>query len=617
MTLPDRAATASRDAHLIRTRLWVLGGLGVLLLAVLLLRVAWMQVVQAEHYEVLAANNLLRPVPVAPRRGLIQDRHGALLATNHARYSLNLTTAQIDDVAGTVAHLRTLATIHDWEVARFRKQMRGRRHQPVLLRSDLGEEELARIAAQIHQLPGVSLNTYLVRHYPEGPATAHVLGYLGDIDEADRAKIDRARYRATQRIGKVGIERQYEELLLGYPGMRQASVDSYGRVLQLQDLRVPRRGATVTLTLDAELQRAAAAALDGRAGSVVALDPYTGDVLALVNTPQFQPDLFASRLSPEDVATLYENPGRPLLNRAVQGHYPPGSTIKPFIALAALEEGAVLPQDRYFARPEFWLPGHSRPFRDWKEEGHGWVTVRSAIAQSSDVYFYALAHRLGIDAIHKHLGRFGLGAAQGVDIPGETAGILPSRQWKRESLGEAWYPGETVISGIGQGYMLVTPLQLATATAVLATRGTRMRPRLLLSWNDEAQRLYTAPEIVSRVELADPGHWQLIVDAMVDVVHAPNGTARASGRGAAYRIAGKTGTAQVVALDKDRDYGDHTPMHLRDHSLFIAFAPVDAPRIALAVVVEHGGSGSKTAAPIARRLLDVYLRERTPPGAAS
>ena len=596
-----------RDSRIIRHRLSLAGWTGLLLLAGLFLRIAWMQVVQGPHYEVLAENNLLRPVPVAPRRGLIYDRHGELLATNGAQYGVSITAAQAGAVEETVARLRALVSLHDWEVRRFHRQAREHRHTPVLLRADLSPWELARVSSRLHQLPGVSLATLPVRDYLDTSATSHILGYVRGIDSNDRARIDAARYRATERIGKAGIEHRYESLLLGFPGMRQASVDSYGRILKLQDLHTPQRGASLTLTVDARLQRDAARALEGHMGAIVAIEPATGDVLAMASAPQFDPALFAGRLSPEDFRLLYHNPDRPLLNRALQGRYPPGSTIKPFLAIAGLESGTILPDKRFFAGPEFRLPGVRRPFRDWKEEGHGWVTVSSAIERSCDVYFYSLAHQLGIDAIHEALAAFGLGEVQGIDLAGEDAGLLPSAAWKRETLGEAWYPGETIITGIGQGHILTTPLQLATATATLATRGKRMRPRLLLSWEGSADEGRTQPELLSEITLADPGTWDLVSAAMEDVMHGDSGTARASGAGAAYRIAGKTGTAQVVAFGEERPDEDQVPFRFRDHSLFIAFAPADEPRIAIAVVIEHGGSGSKTAAPIARALLDSYL----------
>ena len=602
-------APAQRDLRRTQRRLALLGGLGGLLLLALLARIGWMQTVHSERFALLAEGNHLRSLPVPPPRGLIFDRRGELLADNRAQYGLAVVPAQAGDLDATLAELRTLVDIQDWERRAFARAARRSRHRGATLRLDLDDAELARAAAALHRLPGVSLDAYSTRRYPRRAALAHVLGHLTHINERDQERLDRRRYRGTRRIGRTGLERQYESLLLGSPGLQQMVVDSAGRTVRRRDQQPPVPGRDLHLSLDARLQQAAMAQLAGRAGAIVALEPATGDVLALVSAPGFDPELFGHRLSPQALRALTERPRQPLLNRAVQGRYPPGSTIKPLLALAGIEHGVVDPDERFFAGPEFWLPGHSRPFRDWKEEGHGWVTLSSAIAQSCDVYFYTLAHRLGIDAMHEFLARFGLGAAQGLDLPGELPGLLPSRDWKRRALGEAWFPGETVITGIGQGYLLLTPLQLAATAAAIATRGVRMRPRLLRAHERDGARVEFPPEVAGRVELADPGGWQRVTDAMVEVMHGEHGTGREAGRNAAYRIAGKTGTVQVIGYGEEIPEDDELPEHLRDHSLFIAFAPAEAPRIALAVVAEHGGAGSALAAPIARRLLDAYLLE--------
>ena len=603
----SRTAAQRRDLRRTRRRLALLGGLGAVLLLALLARIGWMQTAHSERFALLAEDNHLRSVPVPPPRGLIFDRRGELLADNRARYGLAVVPAQAGDLDATLAALAALVDIQDWERRAFAREARRSRHRGATLRLDLDEAELARAAAALHRLPGVSLDAYSTRRYPRREALAHVLGHLTYIDERDQARLDRRRYRGTRRIGRTGLERQYEALLLGRPGLQQEVVDSAGRTVRRRDRQPPVPGRNLHLTLDARLQQAAMEQLAGRAGAIVALEPATGDVLALVSAPGFDPELFGRRLSPRALRAITERPHQPLLNRAVQGRYPPGSTIKPLLALAGLEHGAADPAERFFAGPEFWLRGYSRPFRDWKEGGHGWVTLSSAIAQSCDVYFYTLAHRLGIDAMHAFLARFGLGAAQGLDLPGEQPGLLPSRDWKRRALGEAWFPGETVITGIGQGYLLLTPLQLATAAAAIATRGVRMRPRLLRAHEQDGRRVPAPAELAGAVTLADPAGWQLVTDAMVEVMHGARGTARSAGRGAAYRIAGKTGTVQVINYGAEIPEDDELPEHLRDHSMFIAFAPAEAPRIALAVVAEHGGAGSALAAPIARRLLDGYL----------
>ena len=607
-----RPPAQRRDLRRTRRRLALLGGLGVVLLLALLARIGWMQTAHSERFALLAEGNHLRSVPVPPPRGLIFDRRGELLADNRAQYGLRVVPAQAGDLGAALAELGALVDIQDWERSAFARAARRSRHRGATLRLDLDDAELARAATALHRLPGVSLEAYSTRRYPRRAALAHVLGHLTYIGERDQERLDRRRYRGTRRIGRTGLERQYEALLLGRPGLQQAVVDSAGRTIRRSDRQPPVPGRNLHLTLDARLQQAAMEQLAGRAGAIVALEPATGDVLALVSAPGFDPELFGHRLSPRALRAITERPHQPLLNRAVQGRYPPGSTIKPLLALAGLEHGAAEPGERFYAGPEFWLPGHSRPFRDWKEEGHGWVTLSSAIAQSCDVYFYTLAHRLGIDAMHEFLARFGLGAAQGLDLPGELPGLLPSRAWKRRALGEAWFPGETIITGIGQGYLLLTPLQLATAAAAIATRGVRMRPRLLRAHERGGARVEFPPEVAGTVALADPAGWQLVTEAMVEVMHGERGTGRMAGRNAAYRIAGKTGTVQVINYGEEIPEDDELPAHLRDHSLFIAFAPAGAPRIALAVVAEHGGAGSALAAPIARRLLDAYLLEDYP-----
>lgn len=595
------------DARRIKHRLHQLAGLGSVVLLALLARVGWMQTTHTEHFAALSAGNHLRQIPVAPPRGLIFDRHGNLLADNNVQYGLSLVPAQVGDMPATLERLQALLPIRERELQHFRHQSRERRYETNMLKPNLSERDIARMAARLHQLPGVHLEAYPSRRYAYREATAHVLGYLSVISEQDREHIDLHHYRGIRHIGRTGIEHQYEAMLLGTSGLLQAEVNSRGRILTQRDRQAPAPGANLILTLDAELQRTANEALAGMTGAIVAIEPHTGDILALASAPGFDPHLFNHGLDAETYRQLTYSPKRPLLNRAIQGRYAPGSTIKPFMALAGLATGHATLEKRFFAGPHFKLPNYSRPFRDWKDEGHGWVTLASSITQSCDVYFYALAHRMGIDAIHDHLQPFGLGQRQQLDLPGERSGLLPSAAWKRQQYGQAWYPGETVNVGIGQGYLLVTPLQLAAATAALATRGIRMQPRLLRAHNADGAYAYIEPVVAERIALENPAWWDAVTAAMVDVVHAPNGTARRSGANAPYRIAGKTGTAQVISYGKERPDSDDIPEHIRDHSLFIAFAPAEQPRIALAVIVEHGGHGSTKAAPIARKLLDRYL----------
>ena len=608
MTPPDQGEL-KRSVRQTHRRLRLLIGLGSLLLLVLLVRVGWMQTVHTEHFTALSTENHLRQIPVAPSRGLIFDRHGVLLADNSVQYSLSLVPSQVDDLDATISQLRELADIHDREVKQFQRRGQHRKFETTPLKVDLSEETIAQVAVKLHQLPSVYLEAYAARRYTYGESTAHVLGHLANISKKDRKRIDRYRYRGTRSIGRAGIEHQYESLLLGAPGLQQAEVNAQGRPLMLRDRKAPVPGSNLTLTLDAGLQEVASEAMAGMTGAVVAIEPATGDILALVSEPGFDPYVFGRSIDPDAYQSLIRDPKTPLLNRAIQGQYAPGSTIKPFVALAGLESGHASPDEQFFAAPHFKIPNYRRPFRDWKDEGHGWVTVGSSITQSCDVYFYSLAYRMGIEALEPFLAQFGWGRTQQLDLPGERPGLLPNEAWKRKTRGQPWYPGETVNMGIGQGYLLLTPLQLATATATLATRGIRMKPRLLRAYRQDGEVVENPPEEVGRVTLSDPAWWDLVTDAMVDVVHAPNGTARRSGLNAAYRIAGKTGTAQVINYGEERPDSEDLPEKIRDHSLFIAFAPAEAPKIALAVIVEHGGHGSTKAAPIARRILDAYLLE--------
>lgn len=607
MASPPHQAELGRSARLTHRRLSLLIGLGSLLLTLLLVRIGWMQTVHTEHFAALSADNHLRQIPVAPSRGLIFDRHGTLLADNTVQYSLSLIPSQVDNLDSTISQLRKLAHIQDREVKQFRQRGQSRKFETTPLKIDLSEETIAQVAVNLHQWPGVYLEAYASRRYTYGKSTAHVLGHLASISKQDRERIDRYRYRGTRRIGRAGIEHQYESLLLGAPGLQQAEVNAQGRSLMLHDHKAPIPGNDLVLTLDANLQKVATEAMAGRTGAVVAIEPFSGDILALVSTPSFDPGVFGHSIDPDDYQSLIRDAKNPLLNRAIQGQYAPGSTIKPFVALAGLESGHATPNKKFFAAPQFKIPNYRRPFRDWKDEGHGWVTVGSSITQSCDVYFYSLAYHMGIEALAPFLAQFGLGQTQQLDLPGERPGLLPNETWKKKTYGQSWYPGETVIMGIGQGYLLLTPLQLATATAALATRGIRMKPRLLLAYKQDGEMIENPPEETGRVTLSDPAWWDLVTDAMVDVVHASNGTAWRSGRGAAYRIAGKTGTAQVINYGEERPDSEDLPENIRDHSLFIAFAPAEAPKIALAVIVEHGGHGSTMAAPIARRILDAHL----------
>ncbi len=579
------------------------------LVAVLLMRLSLLQLIRHTQYSTQSNDNRVRIVPLPPTRGLIYDRNGVLLADNLASFHLELIPEKIADLDTTLRQLGQVIALHEEDLARFKKQLaRARRFDAVPLRPNLSEEEVARFAIDRQRFPGVDIATHLSRYYPLGTHLAHVLGYVGRIDEDDLARIDAGQYQGTRHIGKLGIERAYESELHGRVGYQQAEVNAEGRPVRILQRTDPQPGKTLHLNIDARLQVLAEAALGASDGAIVAIEPASGGVLALVSKPGYDPNLFVNGISNTDYQALLQDPARPLNNRALRGVYPPGSTLKPFVALAGLAGGTLQASERRYCPGYYTLPNAKRPFRDWKREGHGAVTLDDAIAESCDVYFYILAQALGIDRLHDFLARFGFGQITGIDLPHEVAGLLPSRAWKRGARQQMWYPGETLIAGIGQGYHLATPLQLAVATATLAQRGRGLMPRVVQSHQEPgAGRAPIAVPWLPPVGLSDR-NWQAVIDAMVHVVHGPRGTARAVGLDAPYLFAGKTGTAQVFGLKADQKYrANQLAKRLHDHAWFIAFAPAEAPRIALTVLVEHGGSGSAVAAPIARAILDYWL----------
>ncbi|MBX3702838.1 MAG: penicillin-binding protein 2 [Steroidobacteraceae bacterium] len=596
----------------------------VLVALVLLLagRAFWLQVLQHTHYVELSQGNRARIEPLPPNRGILYDRAGRVLAENTPAYQLELVRERAGDLEETLARLGRFGLLEPEDVARVRQLVLSRRaFEAVPIRLQLDDETIARYAVHRHELPGVFLETRMARHYPYGPAGAHAMGYVGTISEDDLDRVDRERYFGTGVIGKTGVERAYEDQLLGAGGYREVLVNAEGRPVkgltraetQLRS-RAPQAGRDLRLTIDIELQRVAEQAMAGRRGGVVALDPWNGDVLVFASLPSFDPNGFARGISRRDYLALTENPDQPLFNRVLRGTYPPGSTIKPVMALAGLEYEVVGPEDRIFCPGHFSLPNSRHRFRDWKREGHGTMDMEGAVMQSCDVYFYRLANTLGIERIHEAMSHMGFGQPTGIDVQGERGGIMPSPEWKRGAFArreqQVWFPGETVIVGIGQGYWTATLLQLAKSTTILATRGRHFRPRLVRALVDPATGAVEErpPQELPAVELARRENWETIVNAMVAVTSGPRGTAARAARGAAYSIAGKTGTAQVFSVGQTERYDEKTVAErLRDHALFVAFAPADDPRLVVAVLVENGGAGSAVAAPIARAVFDAYL----------
>jgi penicillin-binding protein 2 len=574
-----------------------LAAIVVTVLVLLGIRFAMLQVVDHELYASRAEDNRIRLQALPPNRGLILDRRGRVLAENLPAYRLVLVPERTPALAETLDELSALVEISVAELERFERQrQRSRRFEALTLKANLSEHEVSRLAVHRHRLPGVEIEPYLTRHYPHGPDLAHVIGYVGRIDQRDLQRLPVERYRGTTHVGKTGIERQYESILQGQPGLERVETNAQGRVLRVLERTAPSPGDNLSLTIDLVLQQTASEALANRAGAVVVLDVASGEVLALVSKPGFDPNLFVHGVSTTAYNALLADPRRPLFNRFLSGGYEPGSTVKPFLSLAGLDTGAINPETRVFSGGHFQLPGHSRRYRDWRRGGHGWVNLEIALAESVNVYYYQLAVELGIDRISRELALFGFGRATGLDLPGESDGVLPTRSWKRAMFDEPWFPGETVITGIGQGFTVVTPLQLAHATAALAGRGRTAAP--------------TLTGVTEPVQMVShrSAHWDAVFEGMAAVVHGASGTARDVASMVPTRVAGKTGTAQVFGRpddDEERALVDEAvlPERLRNHALFMGFAPLEDPRIALSVVVEHGGGGASVAAPVAAQMI--------------
>ena len=607
--------------HLLETRLVVNRAIMLLVLAliltlILLGRLLYLQVIEHQHFTTLSEDNRVKLQPIPPNRGLIFDRNGILLANNLPSYRLEITPEQVDNMPATLDALAEYIEINKDDRDRFEKLLtRKPRFEAIPLRFHLNDEEVASFAVNRHRFPGVEISAGLARQYPLGKLAAHAIGYVGRIDEQALQHLDTSNYRGTTHIGKIGIEKSFESKLHGRVGVQQVETTAQGRVLRVLQRTPPIPGNNLYLTLDSRVQAIAEQAFGDYAGSAIAIDPRNGDILAFVSLPAYDPNPFVNGIAYDDYAALKGDDKEPLFNRALRGQYPPGSTIKPFMGLAGLEQGITGTHSKTYCPGFYTLPNNSRKFRDWKRGGHGTVDLHKAIVQSCDVYFYDLALSLGIDRIHDYLQHFGFGRKTGIDIQGELSGLLPSQEWKRSRRNEPWFPGETIITGIGQGFFLITPIQLATAAAALANGGRVMKPKIINAEQDanSGELLPQHSELVETVKVYEQQNWDAVIEAMVDVVHSARGTARKIGADSPYRIAGKTGTAQVFGLKEEEKYNaKEIEEKLRDHALFIAFAPVEDPQIAVAVVVEHGGGGGSVAAPIARTIMDAYLQASAP-----
>ena len=606
------------ESALIKKRVYLVGLIILVLIIILLTRIFFLTVIQNVHYTTLSKTNRQKILPITPIRGLIYSSDGIILAENKPTYSLEVIPEKIPDIDQLISKLREIIHIDDKDVERFKRlSNKKRRFERVPLRINLNENEVALFSINRHLFSSVDVVEGFKRHYPLGREFVHSVGYVSRIDESDLKKISKlgldSNYSATNHIGKLGIEESYESYLHGEVGFQKVEVNAEGRVIRVIERTDAKPGKNIYLTIDLSLQKVAIESLNNKKGAIVAMDPRNGEILTFVSSPSYDPNAFSSGIDNQLYQSLLSSKEKPLINRVIQGKYPPGSTIKPFLGLIALENGIKNVEEEVWCPGWFSLEGHEHRYRDWKKQGHGYTNLSKAIIQSCDVFFYKLAYELGIDQIYKGLSRFSFGKVSGLDINDERIGLLPSREWKRRSKNEAWFPGETVILGIGQGYFLITPMQLVKATSAIATNGLVVKPRLVLGINSPGEKGLTllSDNIESQVSLKNDFFWKQIIDSMKSVVHEVGGTAWRSGLNAKYNFAGKTGTAQIIGIAQEEEYKEEEiPEELQDHALFIAFAPVEAPEIAVAIIVENGGGGSKVAAPIARKMFDNYFTNR-------
>ena len=607
MTQPIRLKDHEKDARLVRSRVVVGAMLVLALICVLIVRLYYLQVVQYDYHSTLSENNRVHVQPIPPTRGLIYDRNGVVIADNRPSFSLTMTRERAGDwhqVLDTIVEVLQL-TPEDRTLFEKRTKQGRRPFEPVPILFELNEEQIARIAVNQFRLPGVEVVAQLVRHYPQGAHFAHSVGYVGRINEKEIKTLDKVNYSGTHHIGKTGIERFYEAELHGQVGYEEVETNARGRVLRVLKRTDPIPGKDIVLSLDIKLQEAAEEALAGRRGAVVALNPMTGEVLAMVSQPSFDPNLFVTGIGFKAYAELRDSIDRPLFNRILRGLYPPGSTIKPAVAIAGLDSGVVTASTRVFDPGYYQLPNYDHKYRNWNRTGDGFVDLDSAIMRSNDTYFYDLAHKLGIDRLSTYMNKFGIGQKVSLDMFEESAGLMPSREWKRATRRQAWFPGETLILGIGQGYMQSTPLQLAQATALIASKGKWNRPHLAKTIEGVPP---VDPDPMPDIVLRDPSNWGKVNHAMQQVVHGARGTARVAGVGAQYLIAGKSGTAQVVAIKQGEKYDrSKVQERHRDHALFVGFAPANNPQIAVSVMIENGEAGSRVASPVVRSVMDAWL----------
>lgn len=610
MKSPFPLKNVQHDQQIFRNRIWFASVFVTLCFVVLVSRYTYLQVFKYGQYNTAADNNRIRLLAIPPTRGYIYDRNGILLADNYPIFTAVISRADVTDIEGTLKRLTPILDLSQDDIDKFLSRAKAtRKTEPLVIKINLNEREIARFSEIKHLFPGVSIQTKMTRYYPHGELFAHVIGYVGRISEKELTTLDKNAYAGTDLIGKIGVEKFYENLLHGKPGYEYVEADAHGQVLRHLGQTPAVRGNDLYLSLDFGLQTLANQQLAGRRGAVVAMNPKTGEILAFSSNPSFNPNLFVTGISGADYKALRDNPDQPLYNRVLQGAYPPGSTIKPIYGLGGIHYGLIDWTTRIYDGGSFHLPGDSHMFRDDVRGGHGIVDLMKAVAASCDTFYYVLAYRMGIDHMHAWMTQFGFGSKTGIDLPGEKSGLYPSQEWKQTRRKSKWLPGETISLGIGQGYFLTTPLQLVTAISVIANQGNHVRPHVLLqSKGAVPYTVINQPDRKIQFN-GKPEDWVNMREAMVGVL--THGTAVASGRGLAYRMAGKTGTAQVVSIAQGKRYNESLLSHRQlDHAWFVAFAPADDPEIAITVIVENGKFGAATAAPIARVLTDYYLVKR-------
>jgi len=605
----DKIANTKREIRVFQSRV-VIAVLFIFALSLVLIsRIYSLQIIEYDYYSEEALGNQLQQLPITPARGDILDRNGKILATNTLSYKLTITPEKVKDMDATIVALKRFDFINDDDIEQFYKiKKRYKKFHNIPIKHNVSEQAVAIFLTKA-RLPGVEIEPYFHRVYPNDASSSHLIGYVSSMNQNDKDNYDKDNYAGTTFVGKTGIEKQYENLLHGNSGIKQIERNVSGRVVDSQILIPAESGQDLYLSIDLDLQLKAEELMNGKRGALVMVDVTDGSILALVSMPTFNPNWFVGGISSKQYQTLQKDKNLPLFDRSIKGLYPPGSTIKPMVALGGLEQKDITVTSKVFCPGYYKISNYSRKFNDWKRTGHGHVDVESAIAQSCDVFFYDLAFNMGIDKLHVNLAYFQFGEKTGIDLPGEFAGILPSREWKKINKDEPWYRGETLNTGIGQGFMTASPLRLAVATAAIANKGQLPIPQILMHSQTSTGRVELRKNLgMIQIPIKDIKNWEAIIAAMEQTVYGSSGTARRLNHNLSYTLAGKTGTAQVFGLDPEETYiAENYEEKLRDHALFTGFAPVENPQVAIAIIVENAGSGSSKAAPIAKAVLDVYF----------